>query len=88
MRTTGLRTTSIQLVTYRRILQEYMTQLISYYKARCLIVSGLTSRGAHWQTFDASGNLLKIYNGRPHWIPEMLLGVGPGIVAIKGPKIQ
>lgn len=86
-KTTGGKTQQDQLTVYRSILERYMTQLVHAYKARCVIVSGQSSTGWHWQTFYTLGKALKIFNGRENWIPELIDGMGPGVVAVRGAAI-
>lgn len=47
------------------------------------------SRGVgHWQSFYRQGKKIAIYNGRQQWLPELLIGMGPGVVVVKGSAIQ
>ena len=62
-------------------------KLITHYKARCLVVSGQAG-GWHWQSFYRQGKKIAIYNGRQQWLPELLIGMGPGVVVVKGSAIQ
>ncbi len=86
--TTGLYTVEAQLKKAESILNEYMVQLLEYYNPRCVILSGESIQGHHWQTYYKTGNTLRVYNGRHGWIPELLIGMGPGLIAVTGPKIQ
>jgi hypothetical protein len=76
-----------QLRLYEETLRDLMGKLITHYKARCLVVSGQAG-GWHWQSFYRQGKKIAIYNSRQQWLPELLIGMGPGVVVVKGPAIQ
>jgi len=69
------------------ILLEIMGELIAASSARCVIVSGRGGGGFHWQTYYGGGGTVSVHNGRALWFPDLRIGMGPGVVIVRGPAI-